>query len=88
MTTYTSLHRTVAVRAVDLGGSSNLKLADKDGSEVTVFMEYERAVAMAEAWEDFDRDPEPLDPETVAAREHAHDAALVDAPHDQMEDAS
>lgn len=79
MSTTTNLHRVTSIEAVELGNASSLKLTDDNGNSVTVFMDYERAVAMAEAWEDSDREPEAPDAETIAAREESYRRAMNDA---------
>jgi len=79
MSTTTNLHRVTSIEAVELGRASSLTLTDDSGNRLTVFMDYHRAAAIAEAWEDSDCEPEAPDAETIAAREESYRRAMNDA---------
>ena len=45
-----NMHHVKSVEAQELGSASSLKINDREGNWVTVFMPYETAVAMAAAF--------------------------------------
>lgn len=51
MSTSLNLHCVTKMEAQELGTSSSLKIMDKEGNWVTVFMRYEIALATAAAFE-------------------------------------
>lgn len=79
MTINISIHNVKSVEAVSGQGYARLTFTTTGRDQVDVFMERHEAEALAEAWAEAQREPEPPDAETIAAREHAHDDALRDA---------
>jgi len=76
------LHDLVACCCAEAKDSvSWVKFSDKAGHECTIFVPLHVATAIADAYGEAtaDPEPEPLDAETVAAREHADDQTLKDA---------
>lgn len=79
MTIFIGIHGVKKVEAVSGQGYACLTFTATNSDQVEIFMERHEAEALAEAWAEAQREPEPLNAETVAAREHADDDKLRDA---------
>jgi len=82
MTISASIHNPTAAWAKDLGSSHAngvFELSTQDGGYISAFIPYDLAQALVAVWDEYYEEPEPLDAETITAREHAHDDALRQA---------
>ena len=79
MTMSANFHRITRVESKGRDGTHWLHIEDWRGNHIALHMEAHEAEALADAWAEAQREPEPLDAETVAGRKSAYERDLIDA---------